>query len=126
VDFSRRREKLPFTHHAVVASLEPDAQEYFLAQAEDKGWSKRQLECAIEAWEKGENPDGDNSAYHDSETAKPSPLWSPVEWRSAKIRQTQLWNADKGVLPLSKKAHLQIIREQIAFLQSAEKRLTGE
>jgi hypothetical protein len=39
----RRREKLSFQHHAEVAALEPDRQDYWLDRAEESGWSRNQL-----------------------------------------------------------------------------------
>jgi len=47
VEFSRRREKLTFGHHDAVAALDPDDQTNWLLQAEDNGWSVRDLRQAI-------------------------------------------------------------------------------
>jgi hypothetical protein len=44
---SRRRECLSFTHHRLVASLDPDLQERFLAKAEKKRWNCEELRQAI-------------------------------------------------------------------------------
>ena len=44
---SRRRESLTFSHHAVVAPLEPDEQAQWLEQAEVEGLSTRELETAV-------------------------------------------------------------------------------
>lgn len=40
---SRRRDDLSFSHHAEVASLEPEAQERWLDKAEENDWSTREL-----------------------------------------------------------------------------------
>ena len=47
VDFSRRREKLSFTHHVEVAGLNPHDQDNWLNQAESNGWSVAQLRKVI-------------------------------------------------------------------------------
>jgi hypothetical protein len=47
VDPSRRRESLPFGHHRLVASLEPEEQEKFLQEAESNGWTHDELRQAI-------------------------------------------------------------------------------
>jgi len=44
---SRRRESLRFSHHAEVASLEPEEQERWLAQAEERGWTTGELREAL-------------------------------------------------------------------------------
>lgn len=38
VDFSLRRENLTFTHHMLVAAMEPEQQERWLAAADSNGW----------------------------------------------------------------------------------------
>jgi hypothetical protein len=53
VDFSRRREILHFTHHAVVAALEPDWQSYWLEWAEAKQWKTRYLEMMMTQYPNG-------------------------------------------------------------------------
>jgi N6-adenosine-specific RNA methylase IME4 len=47
VDISRRRENLPFSQHAEVASLEPDEQEAWLDTAEQEALSVRELRHRI-------------------------------------------------------------------------------
>jgi hypothetical protein len=47
VDPSRRRENLSFTHHRLVASLEPKDQERFLSDAEENDWSQEELREAV-------------------------------------------------------------------------------
>jgi hypothetical protein len=44
---SRRRENLTFTHHAIVAPLEPAEQAEWLDRAECDRWSSRELQGAI-------------------------------------------------------------------------------
>lgn len=45
---SRRREVLPFTHHAEVAALEPQKADELLDEAEANGWSSRELRQAVQ------------------------------------------------------------------------------
>jgi hypothetical protein len=42
-DFSRRREKLSFSHHAEVAGLEPEVADAMLEAAERHGWGREEL-----------------------------------------------------------------------------------
>lgn len=44
---SRRREVLPFTHHAEVASLRPEVADSLLDEAEINGWSTREVRAAV-------------------------------------------------------------------------------
>lgn len=46
-EMSRRRDTLSFQHHAEVASLPPDDQDYWLDHAEDNGWSRNRLRQEI-------------------------------------------------------------------------------
>lgn len=46
---SRRRERLNFTCHYLVASMEPAEQDCWLGRAEEEGWSSRDLQEAIRA-----------------------------------------------------------------------------
>ena len=47
VDFSRRREKLTWRHHAEVAKLEPEGQAKWLEKAETEGWTVAELRKAM-------------------------------------------------------------------------------
>jgi hypothetical protein len=47
VDPCRRRESLSFSHHRLIAPLEPDDQERFLSEADKKVWSCQELRRAI-------------------------------------------------------------------------------
>jgi len=47
VPASRRREELPWSHHAEVASLEPEEQEDWLSAAQEEGWTRAELRQAI-------------------------------------------------------------------------------
>jgi len=47
IDLSRRRDNLSFSHHAEVAALPPDEQEYWLEKAEAEGLSRTDLRQAI-------------------------------------------------------------------------------
>ena len=49
VEYSRRREKLTFSHHQEVAHLPSAGQEYWLDMAEQQGWSVKRLRQAIRA-----------------------------------------------------------------------------
>lgn len=48
-DRSRRREGLSFQHHAEVAALAEEQQEYWLDQAESNGWSRNELRRQVRA-----------------------------------------------------------------------------
>ncbi|KOV82378.1 LmbU family transcriptional regulator [Nocardia sp. NRRL S-836] len=75
-DLTRRRPALTFQHHAEVASLPPDVQEYLLSQAETNSWTTRQLRSAI----RGGN-DAGNEVVADSRITVPQ---DRVEtWRQA-------------------------------------------
>ena len=43
IEYSRRRENLSFTHHALVASLERKEMNQWLEKASAKGWTVREL-----------------------------------------------------------------------------------
>lgn len=58
-DLQRRRPALTFQHHAEVASLPPDVQEYLLGQAEENSWTTRQLRSAIRG---GKDANGEAAA----------------------------------------------------------------
>lgn len=47
VTLSRRRERLPFSHHAEVAAFRPDKQSEWLAAAESQRWTREELRQAI-------------------------------------------------------------------------------
>lgn len=47
IEFSRRREKLSFSHHIEVAALPPEQQSYWLERAELENWSIRRLRIEI-------------------------------------------------------------------------------
>jgi hypothetical protein len=46
-EMSRRRDTLSFQHHAEVASLPPEEQDYWLDHAEKDGWSRNRLRQEI-------------------------------------------------------------------------------
>lgn len=54
-DHTRRRAKLTFQHHAEVASLPLEEQEWLLDQAERGSWTTKQLRNAIRAGRNGED-----------------------------------------------------------------------
>lgn len=47
IELSRRRDNLSFSHHAEVAQLEPEEQDYWLDKAEEEGLSRNELRKAI-------------------------------------------------------------------------------
>jgi len=51
---SRRRESLSFQHHAEVAALPPDEQNYWLDRAEKAGWSRNRLRQYVRAGDAAE------------------------------------------------------------------------
>jgi hypothetical protein len=57
-DFHRRRSSLSFQHHAEVASLSVDEQEFWLDSAEQHGWTTKQLRNAISNARDGAKQDG--------------------------------------------------------------------
>lgn len=56
VDFSRRREKLSWTHHQAVAGLEPLDQDNLLQTAETCGWSVKDLRAHIRERKASDEP----------------------------------------------------------------------
>lgn len=54
-----RRADLPWSHHAEVASVEPEAQRTWLAKAAKQGWSKQDLREAIKAAKGADDGAGD-------------------------------------------------------------------
>ncbi|MFI1760093.1 LmbU family transcriptional regulator [Streptomyces sp. NPDC020571] len=46
-ELGRRRSRLTFQHHAEVASLSPGDQDTWLARAEERGWTTKQLRNAL-------------------------------------------------------------------------------
>ncbi|GEM_PF-4493274 len=53
VHISRRREVLTFSHHSLVASSEPDWQNYWLEQAARHQWSKRNMNDMMRQYPNG-------------------------------------------------------------------------
>jgi hypothetical protein len=47
VDACRRRESLSFSHHRIVAPLEPEKQERLLSEAERHGWTRDDMQAAV-------------------------------------------------------------------------------
>ncbi|MFF8742513.1 MULTISPECIES: LmbU family transcriptional regulator [Streptomyces] len=52
-DHGRRRSALSFQHHAEVAAMEPEQQDYWLDQAKRFGWSRNELRRNIRAARQG-------------------------------------------------------------------------
>ena len=50
---SRRRDTVPFSHHAEVAALEPDEQDMFLAQCEEEGINRHELRERVQQYRRG-------------------------------------------------------------------------
>jgi hypothetical protein len=48
-DVSFRNENLSWTHHYIVAAMEPEVRDYWLRRAEEKKWSVRELKARIKA-----------------------------------------------------------------------------
>lgn len=67
VEFSRRRENLPFSHHAEVASLTPDQQDRMLDAAEQEGWTRKALRLELNRHKNaiGLVPDNDTCTEED-------------------------------------------------------------
>ena len=47
---SRRRDAVPFSHHAEVAALEPEEQDMFLAQCEEEGINRHELRERVQQY----------------------------------------------------------------------------
>jgi hypothetical protein len=62
VDPSRRRQSLSFSHHRLIASLEPKDQDRFLREAERNAWNCEALRQAIRE-SKGSPLSGNSKAY---------------------------------------------------------------
>lgn len=52
IEFCRRRQNLSWAHHAEVAPLDVEQQEYWLAQSENRSWSRRELRARLKAHKK--------------------------------------------------------------------------
>ncbi|MEV6256972.1 LmbU family transcriptional regulator [Nocardia sp. NPDC051911] len=55
-ELTRRRPKLSFQHHAELASLPEDQQDYWLDRAEEGRWSRNQLRQYVRASRNGRSP----------------------------------------------------------------------
>lgn len=77
VEPSRRRENVPFSHHAEVAPLNPEAQEKWLEQAAEADLTRDQLRAAVKA---------DTAAT--SPTSQPATFWLTVSCASAADMET--------------------------------------
>lgn len=54
IDFSRRREKVPWTAHEAVAALPAEQQDDLLAKAEDEGWTRADMRAAVKELRRAE------------------------------------------------------------------------
>lgn len=64
VESSRRREKLSWSHHEIVAALPPDKQSELLKEAEDKKMTKREFSLRCRGVLKNPATSGINSMAH--------------------------------------------------------------
>ncbi len=69
IDFSRRREELPFSHHQAVAHLEPAEQDRWLVQAEDEEWTRAELRHRVDEEHVRKQPEW---------SEEPEPTWDEV------------------------------------------------
>jgi hypothetical protein len=77
IEISRRREGLTYSHHAEVAPLEPEEQEYWLARADEERWSAKALRAKLRK--------GDQATEHPAEPSHeslPEERILTVLWRS--------------------------------------------
>ena len=58
VEISRRRENLPFSHHAEVACLKPEQQEVVLAKAEAEEMSRQEVRAEVARVKRKQAPAG--------------------------------------------------------------------
>lgn len=70
VEPSRRRDVLSFSHHAEVAALPTDEQDYWLTQAERGEWTRNELRARIK---RGTDPTEEEPIDH-----QPSPAWDDL------------------------------------------------
>lgn len=104
VEISRRRENLSFSHHAEVASLNPDEQMDWLQKAQTNKWSAKTLRREI----KDEN----------EPEALPAP---PLLDKINKRRMDKVWrNLSRGTTEKIKRDDLRLIR---AWLDEVEREL---
>ena len=66
IETSRRREVLSWAHHREVAALPPAQQEKILSEAEENGWSRRDIRRAARRAKAGE-----------AEKKRPIQAWNP-------------------------------------------------
>jgi hypothetical protein len=81
IDPSRRRESLSFSHHRLVAPLEPDEQTKLLDLAERNQWSRDQLAVAVQQFKKNIEPPSEEP--DETETDGQSPEVEQVFYREA-------------------------------------------
>ncbi|MFF5364779.1 LmbU family transcriptional regulator [Streptomyces scabiei] len=82
-DHARRRSELSFQHHAEVAALAPEQQDYWLDQSRRFGWSRNELRKNVRAARKGK------TAHAEAPEALPRIKASPERvqrWRLAAER----------------------------------------
>jgi hypothetical protein len=84
-ELSRRRPRLSFQHHAEVASLTVEEQEWFLDRAEQQNWSTKQLRGAIrEAQGEGRDEEQDGNGKEELAIQRlPVPSDRVSQWRRA-------------------------------------------
>ncbi len=64
IEPSRRREGVPFSHHAEVAALPPDVADGLLDRVEAEGWTRSQLRAAAGQVRSGTTPAAADPAAH--------------------------------------------------------------
>lgn len=108
-DMSRRRARLSFQHHAEVASLPVDEQEYWLERAEKMQWTTKQLRTCIQ-----DSRDGAPAVAAEQPPASMSRLPVPGSrlqwWHKAAAHTGMVF--DKWVLMTLDSAAEQILQEQ--------------
>jgi hypothetical protein len=84
-DYSRRRERLSFSHHKAVAALRPEEQDKWLDAAEEQGWSKTELEAEVQA--------ANAAKSHPGETIEQPPPAARIELSLSWERKARYANA---------------------------------
>ena len=80
-DLSRRRDKLPWSHHRDVASLGPFEADTLLINAEDDGWNRKKLRSAIREQRRQQRlPGRDAVATPDLPNRRYSVIYADPPW----------------------------------------------
>ncbi len=113
-DLSRRRSRLSFQHHAEVASLPTEEQDWWLDRAEQATWTTKQLRNQIRAVRTDSASDGDAAAKEQAAMIPriEVPNRRLVWWRKAADQSG--FDFDRWVLATLDRAAAQALKEETA------------